>query len=113
MCSKLITMWCGVNIVMMLHSGDLRLLPVLRLFLVYSSACGGSADVFLCNAVSCLAAGRRMKRSAVQRVEAGWNRLPGSHQKKKKKNIPGNTHILCLPESLLKEFLPDERFLGS
>lgn len=105
-------MWCGVNIAMMLHSGGLRLLPVLRLFLVYSSAaCGGSADVSLCNAVSCLAAGRRMKRSAVQRVEAGWNRLPGSHQKKK--NTPGNTHILYLPESSLKEFLPDERFLGS
>lgn len=101
-------MWCAVNIAMMLHSGGLRLLPVLRLFLVYSSAaCGGSADVSLCNAVSCLAAGRRMKRSAVQRVEAGWNRLPGSHQKKKH---PGKHSHLVPPGKLAEGVSPGRAF---
>lgn len=34
--------------------------------------------------------------------------------KKKKKKHPGkHSHILCLQESSLKEFLPDESFLGS
>lgn len=46
--AKLVTTWCGVNIVVALHSGGPPSAPNFEAVPLFDwSACGGSADVFL------------------------------------------------------------------
>lgn len=50
-----------------------------------------------------------MKRLEVRRVEAGWNRLPGSHQKREKKHPGKHSHLLP-PGELAEGVSPGRAF---